>query len=556
MFQWLKNFTTRFVVKLCCTKIHTPICLTHKNEILWRNDAFLQLFGNKIVSFEQLHIKNADNSFYTSVANKDFQLNHTKILNNFIITFYPLKEINYKWWKTIPLPIALCNKNYEIEDVNSYFRKLIGNRKCQIKHYATQFNFEKTTSEQGQELIWNSTCGIVPIQTWTKKYGDDILIILESRLEFIRLKNQAQEGQHLQILGQLTSGIIHDFNNLLTAINGFAEMLETDLPDNAMLLEIKRNTGLAANLAKELLNFVKQKPEEKGITELCVFLTSRQRMLQKLLGEKIKLEIIANETGCVNLSETQLEQIILNMVINGRDAMQGEGELRIIVEKIKLRHKTQIHNCASLNKGEYFSLIIADTGSGIPVEHINKIFSPFFSTKINGTGLGLASCMRIMQHSNGAISLKTSSRGTQFTLYLPISKETLQQQMASTQITKPVIEKRLFLVEDEESIRNLVSQALQFAGYKVVTFANGLDAFNNININTEIDCLISDAILPGMDGTTLATRVREIRPTLPIIIVSGYSFEDLKKYLPENVHYLPKPFTLKSMKEKLQEIFN
>lgn len=541
--------------------LYTPVCIINsESKIIWKNKIFCEKFASNIVNIEEFEPKKILHNIQVTYDNDAWTLQHIQLQKNFAVIFQPIKAHTFNWWDSLPFPIGILNKNNYIVQGNENLKKLLGTNHGNIKDFANKFNLKDANSEIGQELVWKSKFGIIPIITWIKNYGDDKILILENRSEFIKLKNKAQEAQHLQVMGQLTCGIIHDFNNLLTAISGFSEMLETTLPDNDMLNEIKRNTIQAANLAKELLNFVKSKNSEQNLTDPVKFLLSRKIMLQKLLGEKIKIEISVNEKegSLIDLSDTQMEQIILNMSLNGKDAMPNGGTIRIKLQKQTIVPSIKIRNHV-LASGTYFIIEISDTGTGIDKENLAKVFAPFFSTKEKGTGLGLASCMRIINHVGGIIDFKTSHNGTSFYIYAPVSSHktlnitNLNENEAKTS-EHAFSKKTLVLVEDEEAIRNLMEKTLTQAGYIVHSYSDGLKALQDLK-KMRADGLITDAIVPGIDGIGLTETVRKIKPNLPILIVSGYSLEDLTPNLPNNVHYLEKPFTLKILKDKVNLVF-
>ncbi len=557
-YEMFFSFFKNYGLKKFLSNHYLPVCeIDHNNLIIWKNNKFKKIFdineNNQMHSFS-FKVKLIGSVNFTEFKSIQYKIIKEKIGKSCFVILHPISLDSVSIWKDLPFAIALCDTNYNILDINETFKSVMKIESGNIKSFTN--NFDENKAKKGQEVLWQSAYGVIPMLTWIKNFEDKKLLIFESRLELIKLKNQAQEAQHLQVLGKLASGIIHDFNNLLTAINGFSELLEFNIGSNEILKEIQRNTNQAANLAKELLNFVKEKPAEKKTTDLNEFLNARKFMLQKIMGEKIKVEIISNEKGSIDISETQLEQIVLNMAMNSKDAMLNGGTFLIKVKKMQLKSPTAINKFTLLDQGQYFEIEIADTGEGISKDHIHKIFSPFFSTKIKGTGLGLSSCMRIIQHANGTITLKTSSSGTTFLIYLPISVNNVikQVQLESENLKTPLNPKRLLLVEDEEVIRNLAAKALQHEGYIIETSDNGLDALEIIK-KGEIDGLITDGILPGLDGIILAKKVKEIFPKMKILIVSGYSVEDLTKSLPENVFYLPKPFTLKLLKEKVNSIF-
>lgn len=490
-----------------------------------------------------------------SSVGKSWVLNHVKINKNFGIIFIPEKPLDAHWWQDIPFPIGILTKTGEIEKANTALIALIGKDYSgkDFKNWAPKFDFSEASLNKGQEILWHSDIGASAMLAWVKEYGNKRLVLLENRSEFIKLRNQAQEAQHLQILGQLSGSIVHDFNNLLTAIGGFADLLDTAVPNNEMIMEIKRNTQQASNLAQELLHFVKIKPREKGSVQISNFIKKMQLMLTKLLGENIKISINANEEGFAALSETQLEQIILNMTINSKDAMPEGGLFKIDLKKESIEKK-RVAKTFILEPGKYFVLRISDTGEGISKQNISKIFSPFFSTKIKGTGLGLASCMRIIQHIGGAIDVK-SSAGVTFYIYIPeINNVSIRKNEEEKAFQGPIVLKKLILVEDEATIRNLAEKSLTQEGYQIHAFGDGKEAMEALKKNS-YDGLVTDAVLPSIDGIKLAHKAKKLYPKMPILMVSGYSMDDLAAKMPTGVEFLPKPFTLKNLKDKVNKVF-
>lgn len=550
-----KNFQTIFI------NVAIPACIVDENGIIrWHNGALDENFPQKTKinkEFTEIfHPQKVLGHVEICALGRSWIIEHVEINKKFGIIFTPAKPLDLQWWSDIPYPIGVLDSKGMIKGANAAFKEMLGKNHLNkaIKIWAPKFDFSKASLDRGQEILWHSTNGTAPMLAWVKEYGDRRLVLLENRSEFVKLKNQAQEAHHLQILGQLAGGIIHDFNNLLTAISGFTDLLEPSMPNNEMLNEIRRNTEQAANLSRELLHFVKLKPVETHNTKVSEFVNKLELMLKKLLGERISLEIEANEEGRVNLSETQLEQIILNMALNSKDAMPNGGTFKIKVKEETVDKK--LKKTATLEPGKYLILSISDTGGGIPKQHAQKIFSPFFSTKLKGTGLGLSSCLRIIQHAGGSINVQSSRKGTTFEIYLPISEEPKNENKAKIheEEIKDGKNKVLIFAEDEETIRNLAQKALTQNGYKVYAFGNGKDALKALE-TIKADGLITDAVLPAMDGIKLAHEAKRLNPKMPVLIVSGYSMEDIENHIPKNVEFLPKPFTLKILKETVQRIF-
>ncbi|WP_342262016.1 hybrid sensor histidine kinase/response regulator [Alphaproteobacteria bacterium endosymbiont of Tiliacea citrago] len=480
------------------------------------------------------------------------------------VTLSPSNKADFKWWLDLPFPIAILTSNFEIEDENDHFKELI--HKSQYKNNINELKnlMEISKHNKNHEIILYSAEGVYPSKIWITPYKTKFIIFIENRIEYIKLKNKAQESQHLQILGQLTSSIIHDFNNLLTCICGYTELLEEKLPQDENLEQINENVKQAKNLSEELLNFIREKPIEKSQIEPKVQIKKMENMFRKILGSKIQLEITANTNGSIRLSETQLERILLNMVINSQDAMPKGGFFKITTNEILLSTRLKTENEKTLSPGKYYVIDITDSGPGIPPNLIKKIFHPFFTTKLKGTGLGLSSCLKIIEHAGGTIKVTTSNKGTSFSILIPlIEKETSKlnlkdiekdaeknnKEQESNQEKKTII-----LVEDEEPIRNLVKKALE-SKYIVHGYSDGKSALEAIK-EMNFDCLISDVVLPEIGGIQLAKETLNKNKNIKICLVSGYDLKSINDQLPQEITYVEKPFTLKKLKEVIDKLLN
>lgn len=511
------------------------------------NDSIKKL--NPLFFLKHIQIISKKNEWIANNTNLNHETGIALTLSN---------KVQLKWWIDLPFPTAMLNKNNEIEDENQIFKELIN--KSQYQNNIEEFKniIELAKHNQKQEMILYSSEGIYPAKVWISPIEDKHLICIESRIEYIKLKNKAQESQHLQILGQLTSSIMHDFNNLLTCICGFAEVLEEKIPNDDNLKQIKTNIEQAANLSQELLNFIKEQPIENRHVEPHLYIPKIQNMFKKLLGENIKLEINCTTKGRIKLSETQLERILLNMVINSKDAMTSGGVFKILTKEEEIKRYTKTEEGKVLSPGLYFVIDVIDNGPGIPPQIINKVFQPFFTTKTKGTGLGLSSCLKITEHAGGTIKLTTSNKGTMFSIILPLfePKEKIQstQKNENPKSTSANIEikstKKIILVEDEEPIRNLVKKSLENQ-YTIYAFADGKNALEAIQ-TLNFDCLITDAVLPEIGGIKLAHAAKKKNPKAEIFLVSGYDLDTIKSEMPEGTIYIGKPFTLKKLKETIQ----
>lgn len=546
-------------------------------RIIWYNKTFKMHFDtiqkgdpisklNPVFMLSHIKITSKKNEW---VANNIYFDNETGIVLSLT------NKCDFKWWLDLPFPIATLSSKYEIEDENEYFKSLIN--KSQYKNNIEELRniMEIAKHNSNHEIILHSSEGVYPSKIWISPYKDKHIIFIENRIEYIKLKNKAQESQHLQILGQLTSSIIHDFNNLLTCICGFTEALEEKLPMDESLQQIKKNIQQATNLSEELLNFIKEKPLENTQIEPKNYIPRMKNMLQKLLGSKIKLEVNANTNGYVKLSETQLERILLNMVINSKDVLPEGGLFKINTSEQHISTHMKISEGKVLNPGTYYVIDVADNGSGIPPQHVNKIFHAFFTTKRKGTGLGLSSCLKIAEHVGGTIKLTTSQKGTMFSIVLPLVKkieveEKVQENILETVIfdqktaqndqnivengQKTIEKQAIILVEDNEPIKNLIKKSLE-RQYIIYAYGDGKEALEAIETK-KFHCLITDVVLPEIGGIQLAHAAKDKDQDIKVCLVSGYDLKSIESELPPDAVYIGKPFTLNKLKETINNLLS
>ncbi len=387
------------------------------------------------------------------------------------------------------------------------------------------------------------------------------------------LEEQFAQSQKMQAVGQLAGGIAHDFNNVLTAIIGYCDLLigshrPTD-PAFKDMMHIKQNANRAASLVRQLLAFSRQqtlRPEVLSINDVIKDVTA---MLSRLLGEKIDLKVDhGRDLWEVKADHHQFDQVIINLAVNARDAMVDGGTLTLKTQNIAEHHSLDEEK-RGLKPGEYVLLEITDTGSGMPESLIDKIFEPFFTTKDigKGTGLGLSMVYGIVKQTDGYIYVDSEEGvGTTFKIYLPRHVRDVTQ--IETAKPLPVEEKpkdltgseTLLLVEDEEAVRSFAVRALSTRGYNVLEANSGVDALSVVERHDgPIDLVISDVMMPVMDGPTMLTHLRKTMPDVKVIFISGYAEDAFEKNLDENDHFqfLPKPFSLKQLaavvKETLQK---
>ncbi|MBP9752973.1 MAG: response regulator [Proteobacteria bacterium] len=380
-----------------------------------------------------------------------------------------------------------------------------------------------------------------------------------------RLEQQFSQSQKMQAIGQLAGGIAHDFNNLLTAMIGFCDLLlQRYLPNDPSymdIMQIKQNANRAANLVRQLLAFSRQQSLQPKVIDITDVLSELSALLRRLIGVNIELNLIhGRDLKPIKADVSQLEQVMVNMVVNARDSMSKGGTLTIRTSNyICLKAKTLGHEV--MPKGEYVMIEIEDTGTGIPLEVIDRIFEPFFSTKEvgAGTGLGLSTVYGIIKQSNAYISVESVvHKGTIFKIYFPQSEEEIQKTVILEDLSTNTFSKggTILLVEDEEAVRMFSARALREKGYTVLEAENGEDALKIIKKGEKFDLLVTDVVMPKMDGPTLNKKVRDIIPQMKTIFISGYAEDTFRKNLGTNaqIHFLPKPFSLKDLIFKVQEV--
>ena len=383
------------------------------------------------------------------------------------------------------------------------------------------------------------------------------------------LEQQLRQSQKMEAVGRLAGGIAHDFNNLLMVISGYSEFLLDRLgPDPALRApaqEIASASDRASALTRQLLAFSRKQMLAPKVLDLNGVLTENLKMLRRMIGEDIDLVMVPGANlGRVRADAGQIEQVIMNLAVNARDAMPTGGKLTIETSNVDLDEDyVRIH--APLRPGEYVMVAISDTGMGMDAETQSRIFEPFFTTKgVKGTGLGLSTVYGIVKQSGGYIWVYSEiGKGTTFKIYLPrvaAMGEAVAQVAAAAEVhrTEPGTE-TILLVEDETNLRYLARQFLEKQGYKVIEAADGAVAMQ-IAVAHEgiIHLLLTDVIMPGMNGRELAQRISEIRPNVKVLYMSGYT-ENVIGHdgtLDAGVRLLQKPFNLRDLKDKVREVLD
>jgi two-component system cell cycle sensor histidine kinase/response regulator CckA len=383
-----------------------------------------------------------------------------------------------------------------------------------------------------------------------------------------RLQEQFAQSQKMQAVGLLAGGIAHDFNNLLTAMIGFCDLLllrhRPGDQSFADIMQIKQNANRAANLVRQLLAFSRQQTLQPRVLDVTDVLGELSHLLRRLIGENIELEMVhGRDLKPVRADAGQLEQVIINLAVNARDAMSGGGKLTIRTRNVTTAEPMQ-RGADVMPPGSYVMIEIGDTGTGIPKDIVDRIFEPFFSTKEvgSGTGLGLSTVYGIVRQTGGFVFVESEvGKGATFRIYLPEHTQPIE----AAQSARGADDERrdltgigtVLLVEDEDAVRLFSARALRNKGYKVLEARSGEAALEIVNEHlNDIDLVISDVVMPRIDGPTLIKELRVRRPDLRVIFISGYAEDASRKRVDagEEAHFLMKPFTLKQLAAKVKEV--
>ncbi len=380
------------------------------------------------------------------------------------------------------------------------------------------------------------------------------------------LEDQLLQSQKMEAVGQLAGGIAHDFNNLLSAIIGYSDLvvekIGADDPAQKYLTEIQKAGERASSLINQLLAFSRKQLLLPEIFCLNDRIQETKKMLRRLIGETISLETDFDPNlGSVKADPVQVEQVIVNLAINARDAMPEGGTLTIRTSNVALEEK-DVQSFEDCFPGRYVQLTVRDTGCGIEPAVLPRIFEPFFTTKEQGkgTGLGLSTVFGIVKQSGGFIGVKSErGKGTTFHLYFPVVEASEESEESAIQtVSSGRGNETVLVVEDEDVVREFVSEAMTSYGYTVLEANNGLDAIRICQEqNGSIHLLLTDLVMPGISGQELATKLRSLYPDMKMMFMSGYAENEIfQEMIEPAISFLPKPFTPKSLIRKVREVLD
>lgn len=417
-----------------------------------------------------------------------------------------------------------------------------------------------------------------------------VLLSLKDSSEETRLKREIAQATKMQAVGQLAGGVAHDFNNVLTAIIGYCDLIlmrhtpgDSDYDD---IQQIKANSNRAASLTRQLLAFSRQQTLRPQVLQLPDVVAEVSALLKRLLGEKITLSVSHDrDLGFVRADPVQLEQVLLNLAVNARDAInerldnerlgtdrpvagiaatpaKGGGMLKLMTRRVTAADVRAMKS-EILPIGDYTALVVEDNGQGIRPNLLGKIFEPFFTTKEKGkgTGLGLSTVYGIVKQSGGFIFAESEvGRFTRFSIYLPVH---VPDEAETAEAARPRIEAprewagggRILLVEDEDTVRAVAERALVRQGYEVTTAADGEEGLEKIAAGAGFDLVVSDVVMPTLDGPAMAREIRALHPDLPFLFMSGYAEEQLRREIDiPNMHFLAKPFSVQQIAQAVEKV--
>jgi len=461
--------------------------------------------------------------------------------------------------------VSISRDRYRMDDVD--FSKFLDNLNRKIEEFASLIEIDLGDCPQYSTLFANATENLTRLAVETSidnfrvheemARAEEDLKHAEEAL--VRTEEQLRQAQKLEAIGRLAGGVAHDFNNVLTVIGGYCELLLSPLPEDARYLteQIKKAAERGSNLTRQLLAFSRKQILAPEVLSLAGVLRGMEIMIKRMIGEDIELDLqIAPDLKLIKADPSQLEQVIMNLAVNARDAMPVGGRYAMLAANAVIANA---NGERILPPGEYVRLTVSDTGCGMNKATIDKIFEPFFTTKAKGTGLGLATVHGIIKQSGGHISVASElGKGTTFSIHLPVANESAKPaKTVAMPEDVPLGHGTILITEDEDSVRDMARRSLQHYGYTVLEATNGWDAIRQVeNHAGAIDLLVTDTVMPHMGGTELAQRIRTTHPKVKVLYTSGYTDDSVVRnsMLTSGVPFLQKPFGPKKLALKVHEI--
>jgi PAS domain S-box-containing protein len=439
------------------------------------------------------------------------------------------------------------------------------------EHARLMEEFHRTGRMDGVEVKWKKQDGsIITVRISGRAVSsvDEPADVLEAIAEDVTdrraLEDQFRQAQKMEAVGRLAGGVAHDFNNLLMVISGYTEVilakLELDHPLHEKARAIQQAADRATILTRQLLAFSRKQLLELKVVDINTIVQDMQRLVQPLIGENVELvTVLSSESVHTRADASQLEQVLMNLVVNAKDAMPTGGKLTIQTQSIEL---DEAHRGGQnfIRPGQYVMLSVSDTGLGMDKETQSRIFEPFFTTKEKGkgTGLGLSTVYGIVKQTGGYVMVHSEEgHGTAFNIYLPrVNAAADMLALPAPRIAEGGTE-TILLVEDEDSVRQLVRETLQSRGYRVIEAENGAAGLSAADLCPDaIDLVITDVVMPGMSGRELAEQLSQSRPETKVLYLSGYTEDAIttEGTIEAGKAFLQKPFTLQNLSRKVREV--
>ncbi|MBV9506414.1 MAG: response regulator [Acidobacteriia bacterium] len=437
---------------------------------------------------------------------------------------------------------------------NEEARRLVS----ELKRKGSAVNLWRHHTRSGRLIEVETSVHEIPYRR--RRAGLAVLIDVTERR---RLEEQLRQAQKMEAVGMLAGGVAHDFNNLLTIITGYSQLILNNLrendPNRHSAEQIMKAGERAGALTKQLLAFSRRQVLQPKVLDLNMLVKTLSAMLQRLIGEDIELRLVLSpDLGRVYADPGQLEQVIMNLVVNARDAMAAGGMLTIRTANAVIEEGPEGGRLAT-KPGPHVLLAVSDTGHGMDERTRNRLFEPFFTTKSvgRGTGLGLSTVFGIVKQSGGSLNVESApGRGTIFEVYLPRIEQPLAVEEEKPKESAPRGTETILLVEDDEMVRSLVRETLRREGYKVIDAPDPIEACRLAeNYKGEIHLLISDIVMPKLNGRDLAVQITQLRPGTKVLFMSGYAETGLVKAgINERAEFLQKPFTPGALAEKVRKV--
>ncbi len=477
-----------------------------------------------------------------------------------ILTFNPAAEamFGYRAEEVLGRNVSLLMPHGDREDHDARLRNYPGNGRPRLVGQQRQLLAQRKDGSQFPiELV------VSRMHQGSRQMYTGVIRDLTERLF---LEEQLRQAQKMEAVGRLAGGVAHDFNNMLAVINGYASLLQPRAHDPILsngLSEIARAGERAATLTRQLLAFSRKQVLAPRLLDLTVVVGDMEKMLRRLIGEDIRLTVQCEPApGQVRADPGQVEQCLLNLVVNARDAMPRGGTITVAVRRAQVAGDRP-RKAGLPDPGDYVELSVSDTGTGIPPEVAEQIFEPFFTTKEagKGTGLGLATVYGIMKQSGGDVTLESEAgRGATFRLYFPRIPEAPAEALPARPAAAPKGSETILLVEDEEMVRHLVRSVLQAQGYTVLEAADGAAAVRLAESHDgPIQLVVTDVVMPGgMGGRDVAEAVSHLHPEARVLFISGYTDDATVRHRvwQDETHFLQKPFGPGDLARKVREVLS